>query len=55
MSNEKAVNEIIAIQDYTSKHAGDHTLQTSELSKWLDNIRIELTTDTTAWLAVDNE
>jgi hypothetical protein len=55
MSNTKAVNEIIAIQDYISKHAGDHSLQMSELSKWLDNLRIELTTKTTVWLAVDNE
>ena len=55
MSNTKAVNEIIAIQDYISKHAGDHSLQMSELSKWLDNIRIELTAETTVWLAVDNE
>ena len=55
MSNTKAVNEIIAIQDYISKHAGDHSLQMSELSKWLDNLRIELTTKKTVWLAVDNE
>lgn len=55
MSNSKAVNEIIAIQDYISKHAGDQSLQMSELSKWLDNLRIELTTKTTVWLAVDNE
>ena len=55
MSNAKAVNEIIAIQDYISKHTGDHSLQMSELSKWLDNLRIELTTETTVWLAVDNE
>ena len=55
MSNTKAVNEIIAIQDYISKHAGDHSLQMSELSKWLDNLRIELTAETTVWLAVDNE
>lgn len=55
MSNAKAVNEIIAIQDYISKHTGDHSLQMSELSKWLDNLRIELTTKTTVWLAVDNE
>lgn len=55
MSNAKAVNEIIAIQDYISKHTGDHSLQMSELSKWLDNLQIELTTKTTVWLAVDNE
>ena len=55
MSNTKAVNEIIAIQDYVSKHAGDHSLQMSELSKCLDNLRIELTAETTGWLAVDNE
>lgn len=54
MSNTKAVNEIIAIHGYISKHR-DNSPQMSELSKCLDNLRRGLTTETTAWLAVDDE
>lgn len=55
MSNTKAVNEILAIQDYISKHIEATSLQMAELSKWLDSLRIELTAETTVWLAVDAE